>query len=223
MAGSMRTAPLLQIGFTVLAAIGVYSFVSSARDGERRRVCTPVCALRPDYANNSRLAPDFELPGLDGKTHKLSDYRGKVVILNFWTKSCKPCLEEMPSLADFAKILRKEKDIELITVTTDESTTDARNTLVALLQADPPFTTLVDSESAVVGDKFGTKLYPETWFIDPEGVIRARFDGPRDWSEPLPLEFAQSLLAPVKCGIDFEQREPSGEHADLCGEIPVSR
>jgi peroxiredoxin len=223
MAGSMRTAPLVQIGFTVIAAIGVYSFVTSARDGERRRVCTPVCALRPDYANDNRLAPDFELPGIDGKTHKLSDYRGKVVVLNFWTKTCKPCLEEMPSLADFAKILRGHPGIELITISTDESTTDARNTLVALLQADPPFTTLVDSESEVVGDKYGTKLYPETWFIDPEGVIRGRFDGPRDWAQPLPLEFAQSLLAPVKCSIDFEQREPSGPHAGLCSEIPLAR
>lgn len=218
----MRTAPLVQLGFTIVAALGVYSFVSSARDGERRRICTPACALRPDYAGNNRLAPDFELTALDGSTVKLSDYRGKVVILNFWTKTCKPCLEEMPALAKLASILKSEKGIELLTVSTDETPQDARNTLLALLQADPPFVTVMDPESAVVGDRYGTKLYPETWFIDPEGVIRARFDGPRDWTSPMIVEFAQSLRDPAQCSLSFEQRQPSGDHAALCGEIPLA-
>jgi peroxiredoxin len=220
MAGSMKSALLLQVGFTIVAAIGVYSFVTSARDGERRRVCTPVCALRPDYANNSRLAPDFELPGLDGKNVKLSDFRGKVVILNFWTKTCKPCLEEMPSLADLGQVLQADPRIQLITVSTDDSLEDVRHTLQALLQREPPFLTLVDADNTIVSEKYGTKLYPETWFVDPKGVIRARFDGPRDWTSPLQLEFAQSLLEPVKCAVEFEQKQVTGPLAGLCEEIP---
>ena len=97
----IKSTQLAQLAFTLVAAAGVYSFLSSARDGERRRLCTPACALRPHYANDNRTAPDFELPTLDGSTKKLSDFRGKVVVLNFWTKSCRPCLEEMPALADF--------------------------------------------------------------------------------------------------------------------------
>src|SRR5688572_30789666 len=109
----LKGTQLAQLGFTLVAAAGVYSFVTSAQDGERRRLCTPACALRPDYANANRTAPDFDLPTLDGTNKKLSDYRGKVVILNFWTTTCKPCLEEMPSLADFARVLSKEKDMVL--------------------------------------------------------------------------------------------------------------
>lgn len=222
MSASMKSAHLAQLAFTVVAAVGVYSFISSARDGERRRLCTPACALRPHYANTNRTAPDFELPTLDGGTKKLSDYRGKVVVLNFWTKTCKPCLEEMPSLADFAQVLRQNPDMELLTVSTDETVEDARATLQTVLNGEIPFTTFVDAENTVVAERFGTKLYPETWFIDKNGVIRARFDGARDWMKPLHLEFAQSLAAPVSCSIEFAMQTPKGPDADVCNDIPSS-
>ena len=200
----LKSAQLAQIGFALVAAAGVYSFITSAQEGERRRICTPACALRPDYANVNRTAPDFELPTLDGSTKRLSDYRGKVVVLNFWTKTCRPCLEEMPSLADFSRVLGHRKDIVLLTVTTDESVQDARDTLTSVLNGEAPFVTFVDADNTVVADKYGTKLYPETWFIDKNGVIRARFDGGRDWMNPLLVEFAESLESPAVCPVQFE-------------------
>lgn len=218
--GSSLSVPL-QLGFVVLAAAGVYSFVTSAKEGEMRRVCTPVCSLAPDYADANRLAPDFELADLSGKPVRLSDYRGKVVILNFWTKTCEPCLKEMPSLSDFGRILRRRSDIVLLTITTDESAQDAAETLRSILGDDIPFVTLVDAESAVVREKYGTKLYPETWFIDPEGVIRARIDGPRDWHKlaPLSIQFAETIASPVSCPAKFQQRKASG---GFCADVPVS-
>jgi peroxiredoxin len=218
----INSAHLAQLAFTVVAAAGDSCFPSSARPGARRRVCTPSCALRPHYANDNRTAPDFELPTIDGSTKKLSDYRGKVVVLNFWTKSCRPCLEEMPALADFARVLDKEGDIQLLTVSTDESVADARDTLLSVLNGDPPFVTFVDTENKIVADKYGTKLYPETWFIDKRGVIRARFDGGRDWLKPLHLEFARSLRGPITCQIPFDNQEPTGPLAGLCNDVPLS-
>ena len=209
-----------QIVVAALAGFAVYGFFSTAQDGERRRSCTALCALRPDYAARNRLAPDFELPDLDGKKVKLSDYRGKTVILNFWTKTCRPCLEEMPSLAGLAKAVRPHKDLALVTITTDESAADARDTLKSVLGgSEIPFVVLVDPESNVVRDKFGTKLFPETWFIDPNGVIRVRFDGPREWDGPLPLDLAKSLSAPIPCEVQYAGGEARGAHANLCGEI----
>src|SRR6185436_1277679 len=119
------------------------------------------CALTPAYAAQNRLAPDFELPGLDGQPVRLSSFRGKTVILNFWTKTCKPCLEEMPAVAELAKISRTRSDFVVVTVTTDENVTDVKDTLkVVLGSAEVPFIVLQDPESKVVGDKFGTKLFP---------------------------------------------------------------
>src|SRR5690606_5927656 len=210
---------LAQLVVVVVAAFAVYMFVRTAGDAEARRVCVPVCAMRPNYADQNRLAPDFELTNLSGRKVRLSDYRGKTVILNFWTKTCRPCLEEMPSLAELGRALGKRSDIVLVTVTTDETAEDARQTLASVIGAEPPFEVLIDPDSEVVTDKYGTKLYPETWFIDPSGVIRARVDGARDWSGALPVDFAEAIGDPIKCDLRFERGTPRGPRADLCSDV----
>ncbi|HYQ40650.1 MAG TPA: TlpA disulfide reductase family protein [Polyangiaceae bacterium] len=216
----MLFAKIAQFTCIGLAALGVYSFVSTARDGETRRACTPLCAMRPDYAARNRLAPDFELPKVGGGTARLSSYRGKTVILNFWTKTCRPCLEEMPSIASLAKALAFHPDIALLTVTTDESAEDARETLKSVLGgAEPPFVVMIDPEFKIVRDTFGTKLYPETWFIDPRGVIRARIDGGREWNAALTIDLAESFNDPVQCGVEYRERRPEGPFAGICGEL----
>lgn len=215
----MKVSQLAQLVVVVVAAFAVYMFVRTAGDAEARRVCVPVCAMRPNYAGQNRLAPDFELTNLSGRKVRLSDYRGKTVILNFWTKTCRPCLEEMPSLAELGRALGKRSDIVLVTITTDESAEDARQTLASVIGAEPPFEVLIDPDSEVVTDKYGTKLYPETWFIDPSGVIRARVDGARDWSGALPVDFAEAIGDPIKCDLRFERGTPRGPKADLCSDV----
>jgi len=215
----VKISQLAQLVVVVVAAFAVYMFVRTAGDAEARRVCVPVCAMRPNYADQNRLAPDFELTNLSGRKVRLSDYRGKTVILNFWTKTCRPCLEEMPSLAELGRALGKRSDIVLVTVTTDETAEDARQTLASVIGAEPPFEVLIDPDSEVVTDKYGTKLYPETWFIDPSGVIRARVDGARDWSGALPVDFAEAIGDPIKCDLRFERGTPRGPRADLCSDV----
>lgn len=216
----MAFAKLVELAFIGCAALGVYGFVTAAKDSETRRSCTSLCALQPDYAARNRMAPDFELPSINGRKVKLSDYRGKVVILNFWTKTCRPCLEEMPSIADLAKALKAHPNIALVTITTDEDANDARDTMKSVLGGgEPPFEVLIDADSKIVGDKYGTKLFPETWFIDQKGVIRARFDGGRSWASPMIVDLAQSLSNPVQCEVAFEARKPQGPLASLCGEF----
>jgi peroxiredoxin len=208
-----------QIGFVALAVTGVYGFVTAARDGETRRSCSALCALRPAYAARNRLAPDFELPALGGTKVRLSDLRGKTVILNFWTKTCRPCLEEMPSLANLARALRDHPNVVLLTISTDETLEDARQTMQSVLGGDPPFAVLLDPESEVVGGKYGTKLYPETWFIDGKGVIRARFDGGRDWATALSVDLAESLNGPIPCEVMFSGGQALPETAGSCGDL----
>jgi thiol-disulfide isomerase/thioredoxin len=216
-------AKAAQFTCIALAAAGVYGFVSSAREGETRRACTPLCAMHPDYAARNRIAPDFELPKVGGGTAKLSDYRGKLVLLNFWTKTCRPCLEEMPSIAGLAKALAPHEDMVLLTISTDDNVADALDTLKSVLGGtEPPFVVMVDSESKVVADKFGTKLFPETWFIDRNGVIRGRVDGGRDWSAALTIDLLKSFDDPIQCGVEFHERQAQGPFAGICGEIAPS-
>jgi len=215
----VKIAQTAQVLFIVAASWFVYGFVSMAKDGETRRTCTATCAMKPHYAAQNRAAPDFELPNLNGKMVRLSDYRGKVVVLNIWSKSCPPCLEEMPSLAALGHTLASRDDIVLLTITTDESAEDARSTLQSILGQEAPFEVLIDPDTKVVADMFGTKLYPETWFIDGKGVIRARVDGARDWSTALAVQFAESLKTPFACGITFRKGKAQGSNAELCADM----
>ena len=215
----MKSATLVQVAFIFLAGLAVFAFVTMAKDAESRRACVPVCLMRPNYAGQNRLAPDFELTDGEGRKVHLSDYRGKTVVLNFWTTTCQPCLEEMPSLAELANILKARKNVALLTVSTDTSREVALSALKTLLHEEkPPFPVLLDPELEVVRDKYGTHLFPETWIIDPKGVIRARFDSARDWSQAMVLDLIESIERPTSCGIEIQAGVPSGPETAYCDE-----
>jgi peroxiredoxin len=197
-----------QLAFVACAAFAVYSFVTVAREGERRRTCTAECLIKPDYAGAERKAPSFTLKDLKGQDVSLDSYRGKVVVLNFWTKSCGPCLEEMPSIAELTRILQPKTDVAVVTVSTDEGPADVLDTLKSILHEDvPPFTVLFDPDGEkVVGGKFGTKLFPETWIIDKQGIVRARFDGGREWSNPAVIEFVDQVRGGDFCPLKVDKK-----------------
>jgi len=214
-----RVARAAQLAFVVIAAFFAYAFVATAKDGELRRSCSAVCALAPNYAAHDRRAPEFEFKNLAGQPVKLSSYRGRTVILNFWSRACPPCLEEMPSLELLAQRLKKRSDVVLLAISTDESTAEAADALRSLLGESSALEVLVDPGGDEVRRLFGTRLFPETWFIDKEGVVRARIDGARDWSSPLALELVDSLESNMECPIEFQKGAPTGNAAGLCEEI----
>ena len=90
----------------------------------------------------------------------------------------------MPSLEDLALMAERWDDVEVVTVSTDPSW----ETVAPYVRADSRLVQLIDPERRVVADLFGTHLYPETWIIDREGVIRFRYDGAFDWSNPVVLD-----------------------------------
>jgi peroxiredoxin len=188
----------------VLGATAIVLFSAAFADGEVRRRESPLRAMlgseaydalvrgeRTDqhYLGNDRLAPDFELRDAGGRPWRMREHRGKVVVLNFWTVTCQPCLQEMPSLIDLAELLRHRDDIELVTISTDRDW----GTVRTVIPDHSPLKVLLDPDRAVVRGRFGTRLYPETWIVDPRGVIRMRVDGPRDWSMPIALQIFESF------------------------------
>lgn len=214
-----RLARAAQLAFVVVAAFFAYAFVATAKDGELRRSCSAVCAMTPNYAAQARRAPDFEFKDLAGKPVRLSALRGRTVILNFWSRACPPCLEEMPSLEIFAQRLKKRSDVVLLAISTDETAAEAADAIRSLLGDASALKVLVDPGGDEVKRLFGTRLFPETWFIDADGVIRARVDGARDWSSPLALELVDSLGQQLPCPIEFQKGEPVGNAAALCAEL----
>ncbi len=210
-----------QLGFVVAAAVMVYSFVATAREGETRRKCTAMCLMQPSYAGAERRLPPFEVHDLDGRVRKSSDWKGKVVVLNFWTRTCGPCLEEMPALSQLAKSLHGRSDVVVVTISTDDEAIEVRDTLRSILRENPTFETLIDPDATVVRGKFGTDLFPETWIIDPEGIIRARFDGARDWSESVVVELIDEIRAGGYCPLSIQKGKlaSSSDAVKLCQSV----
>jgi peroxiredoxin len=202
--------------FVVLAAVAVYSFVSVAKEGELRRRCTPTCLLRPNYTAYEKKAPSFTLKDTQGRDVSLESYRGKVVVLNFWTKTCGPCLEEMPEIADLSRILKPLNDVAVLTVSTDDTAQEATDTLKSVLREPPPFPVLMDPDAKIVKGAFGTTLYPETWIIDKDGVIRARFDGAREWSNATVVELVNHIRAGGYCPVQARNGKFVGDSVRLC-------
>ena len=106
----------------------------------------------------------------------LESLRGKVVVLNFWTKTCGPCLEEMPELSDLTKILKSREDVVVLAVSTDDVGPEVRDTLKSVLREDPPFTVLFDPDSNIVGGKFGTHLFPTRTLVHRQAGHGPRTD-----------------------------------------------
>jgi cytochrome c biogenesis protein CcmG, thiol:disulfide interchange protein DsbE len=138
-----------------------------------------------------KVAPDFALADLHDKPIKLSDYRGKVVFLNFWATWCAPCREEMPSMEVLFKNFEKD-GLVILAVSIDRVTTT---------KDIPPFVKGMNLTFPVLIDSWGKtdKPYkrmgvPETFIIDQEGVIREIVIGPKDWTRIDNLKTLTALL-----------------------------
>ncbi len=132
-------------------------------------------------------APDFTVQDADRKV-TLSDFRGKIVVLNFWATWCPPCVEEMPSLVQMQHRL-KDKGVVLLGVSLD---VDGDSYRKFLKDYNIDFLTVRDADQKS-NNLYGTFKFPETYIIDRNGIVRRKFIGPVDWSQPEIMDFLNKL------------------------------
>jgi peroxiredoxin len=132
-------------------------------------------------------APDFTVQDSE-RTVSLHDFRGKPVILNFWTSWCPPCIEEMPSLVKLQKHLGSQ--IIVLAVSWDEDEGAYRK---FIRDHNIDLLTVRDPEKKT-GILYGTTGQPETFIIDAGGKIRLKFVGAHEWTNPEMLSYLDNLL-----------------------------
>ena len=122
--------------------------------------------------DKGQKAPDFELSTLDGETVKLSDFRGKKVLLNFWATWCPPCRKEMPDMEK----LHNNTDVKILAVnlTGTESGLDEVKSFIDKLEL--TFTVPLDEESEIA-NQYEVVAYPTTYMIDSNGRIQYKSFG----------------------------------------------
>lgn len=132
-------------------------------------------------------APDFTVQDAD-RAVKLSDFRGQVVVLNFWATWCPPCVEEMPSLVEMQRRM-KAKGITVVGVSVDVD----QNAYHQFLKDHNVNLLTVRDPGQKSNNLYGTFKFPETYIIDRNGVMRRKFIGAVDWTEPEITDFLEKL------------------------------
>lgn len=120
-----------------------------------------------------RPAPEFTLAGFDGSSFSLSDYRGQVVVLNFWASWCDPCIAEMPMLNRIADEF--EGDNVVIVGVNVWDTNEAARRFIDELNVTYPV--IEDNASTSIAVEFGLTGVPETFVINPDGEIVTYYRG----------------------------------------------
>ncbi|CAG7611927.1 Thiol-disulfide oxidoreductase ResA [Paenibacillus solanacearum] len=139
--------------FAVIVAVGALTLVSNLFFSDKK----------PEVGSK---APDFTLLGLDGKTYKLSDAKGKVAVVNFWGTWCEPCRNEMPALErQHAKWAGK--NVEFLGLNLDEPRVAVQN---FISQYNVTFPILFDKNEEN-RKRYGVTQYPTTFFIGTDGKI----------------------------------------------------
>ena len=157
-----RAAALLII---VAAAIG-----TGARFGSTKRpLASPAAPGSMAGSREGDRAPDFALPTLEGRTAQLRDFRGKVVLLNFWATWCAPCRIEMPWLVEFNRQYH-DQGLQIVGVNLDDPLTSREK--IAGFAHDRGVTYPILLGNNDMADAYGgARFLPQTFFIGPDGRV----------------------------------------------------
>ena len=135
-------------------------------------------------------APNFSLPGLDGKKVSLTDFKGKVVLLNIWATWCAPCVAEMPSMQKLYQQMKGE-DFELLAVSVDETGAEAVKPFMENHKLG--FPVLLDTNGEIK-NLYQITGIPESFIIDKDGMILEKIIGPRDWASSEAIRYFRNII-----------------------------
>jgi len=147
-------------------------------------------AAQPLKPWSGGATPKLELSDLQGVSHRLADYRGSVVLVNFWATWCVPCRDEMPSI-ERLRVSLKGRRFVVLAVNLAEPESRIRKFLEAVPVG---FPVLLDQDTKTTR-AWQAKLLPATYIVGPDGRIRYRHLGELDWSTP---EVRDAILGLIK-------------------------
>ncbi|MGB5474074.1 MAG: TlpA disulfide reductase family protein [Gammaproteobacteria bacterium] len=152
-------------------------------------LCLPVQAGELEQYPDFGSTPPLLLRDLGDREHALTDYRGQVVLVNFWASWCSPCLVEMPSMQRLQRSLAG-RPFAILAVNVRESREKAWRVRKRL---GVDFTTLLDSNGVVTGD-WDVQVYPTSFLVDPEGRIRYIAYGMVRWDDDPAQQVIEQLM-----------------------------
>lgn len=169
---------------TILSFLVLFTGIAAADD-----ISTKLNKLGLDTPKDSLPMIDFELNNLSGVKEKLSDYKGKVIFLNFWATWCPPCKEEMPAMENMYKAL-KDEGFVIVAVDLAEEGVKVQKFVD---DKGLTFPVLLD-EKGQAGGIYGAQSIPTTYIIGRDGNIIGRAVGGRSWDDKSYLDLFREIL-----------------------------
>ncbi|MHB1144277.1 MAG: TlpA family protein disulfide reductase [Thiobacillus sp.] len=146
-------------------------------------------------------SPDLNAADLKGAPKTLADYRGKVVLLNFWASWCPPCLREMPSM-ERLRVKMAGRPLAVVALDSAETREEVDAYLSRMKLG---FPILLDPDGSNT-KRWKVFALPTTFLLDAEGRVRYVLTGPTEWDEGEALEIIESLLAELPARAKSHQR-----------------
>jgi peroxiredoxin len=153
-----------------LLTVAIVQVMDKKAEANKKPAETTTSSSQTNGLQIGEKAPDFELKTLTGESTKLSAYKGKKVMLNFWATWCPPCKAEMPEMEQFYK--QGNKDVVILAVNID-----SQNDVKGFADKNGiTFPILLDADNKVNGT-YQILSIPTTYFIDRNGVIQNKYTG----------------------------------------------
>ena len=194
-----HTVKIVFIIFAFLCIISLFAakiyentVVASERERiiEKQRAHLEHTEFAPEKVKGK--AKEFSLPDLQGEDVKLSDFKGRFVLLHFWATWCPGCVFEIASLLKFAAS-EKPKNLSVVAVSLDTEKKKISKFLDHIYNKKQlPVKALLDADGAV-SHSYGTFKLPASFLIDPNGNLRAHFIGARDWTSTSAKKYFNDL------------------------------
>jgi thiol-disulfide isomerase/thioredoxin len=175
------------VAFAVICVAAVLGFKAVQHFGgnlERAKA-----AVEADDLDGSP-APPIRLPARGGGVIDLAQYRGKLVLVNFWATWCPPCRDEEPSLAQMSRSFEPDS-LQVLAVSVD----DGWEPIEKFFGAREPAYRVALDEGGKISLRYGTNKFPESYLVDPSGSLRVKFVGPRNWMDPSMFSLLEGLGA----------------------------
>lgn len=189
----MKKNLLIMAGLIALTAL--YTVITN-RHAVIDRNAVPVTP--PTIAAGHRV-PDVSFTTVDGKTRRLSDYAGKVIILNFWASWCTPCVVEFPALLKLAAAF--PDDVVLVALSADHDRAMMDRFLENLKRNNPQTASASnviigwDKDNTLIQPVFQTVRLPETILIGPDHIMRDKIAGAVEWDGPAMQEKIRGYIS----------------------------
>ncbi|MCU0661973.1 MAG: TlpA family protein disulfide reductase [Myxococcota bacterium] len=186
----MLMLPVALVG--VLLSIG---FKNAVVDGLEHKGRVDMAVVAPDYeardSGEARAIADFTLKDRTGAAVSLSAFAAAdLLLINIWSSTCPACKEEVPSLVELDRRLPQLGKVVLLTIATDSGWEDVQS----FFPQGTDLRVLFDPQEQVTKGIFGTQKFPETFVLDKQRRIRARFDGRRPWHSREMFDYLRLFL-----------------------------